>query len=54
MAERCVQLLNLPDEPCLVLDVGCGSGLSGEMLSEYNHMWVGLDISKHMLGLFHI
>lgn len=51
MAERCIQLCNLPDEPCLVLDIGCGSGLSGEMLSEYNHMWVGVDISQHMLNV---
>jgi 18S rRNA (guanine1575-N7)-methyltransferase len=31
MAERCVELLNFPASrgPQLVLDVGCGSGLSG-------------------------
>jgi len=51
MAERCIQLLNLPDHPCLILDIGCGSGLSGEMLSEYEHMWVGMDISEHMLNV---
>lgn len=50
MAERCIQLLNLPNHPCLILDIGCGSGLSGEMLTEYEHMWVGLDISEHMLS----
>jgi len=51
MAERCIQLANLPDHPCLVLDVGCGSGLSGEMLSEYDHIWVGVDISENMLSI---
>jgi len=51
MAERCIQLLNLPDHPCLILDIGCGSGLSGEMLTEYEHMWVGMDISEHMLNV---
>lgn len=32
--------------------VGCGSGLSGETLSENEHHWIGLDISKSMLGLW--
>lgn len=32
----------------------CGSGLSGECLSEHGHFWVGIDISEHMLRvLFH-
>lgn len=30
MAQRCLELLNLSDsEPRLLLDIGCGSGLSG-------------------------
>ena len=30
MAQRCVELLSLPDdEKRLILDIGCGSGLSG-------------------------
>ena len=29
---------------------GCGSGLSGSVLEENGHYWVGLDISKSMLG----
>jgi hypothetical protein len=29
----------------------CGSGLSGEELSDQGHIWVGLDISKDMIGL---
>lgn len=28
----------------------CGSGLSGEALSEEGHYWVGVDISRSMLG----
>lgn len=28
----------------------CGSGLSGEVLSEGGHVWVGVDISQPMLG----
>lgn len=51
MSERAIELLALPeDHPCLVLDLGCGSGLSGECLDEKGHYWIGLDISKSMLG----
>ena len=28
----------------------CGSGLSGEVLTDLGHQWVGLDISTAMLG----
>ena len=34
----------------MILDVGCGSGLSGEILTEEGHIWVGLDISRDMLN----
>jgi 18S rRNA (guanine1575-N7)-methyltransferase len=37
------------DEPAYLLDIGCGSGLSGEILDEEGHMWVGMDISPAML-----
>ena len=33
----------------MLLDIGCGSGISGNVLGSRNHMWVGLDISKAML-----
>lgn len=36
---------------CLIF-VGCGSGLSGETLSEEGHHWIGLDISPSMLSMF--
>ena len=40
----------LPDDvPCFILDIGCGSGLSGEVISDNGHYWTGLDISKSML-----
>uniref|UniRef100_A0AAY4A8E7 18S rRNA (guanine-N(7))-methyltransferase n=1 Tax=Denticeps clupeoides TaxID=299321 RepID=A0AAY4A8E7_9TELE len=52
MSERAVELLNLPeDHTCLLLDVGCGSGLSGDYLSEEGHHWVGVDISVAMLDV---
>eukprot|EP00887_Chlorella_sp_A99_P001439 scaffold8.g1439.t1 len=51
LTERALELLALPDdrEPKLLLDIGCGSGLSGEALTEAGHVWVGLDISPAML-----
>ena len=51
MTERALELLCLPDEPCYLLDLGCGSGLSGECIEEqvtffhsshgcYSHMYL--------------
>jgi 18S rRNA (guanine1575-N7)-methyltransferase len=52
MSERAVELLLLPeDKPCYLLDVGCGSGLSGGVLDEQGHFWVGMDISSAMLDI---
>ena len=50
MANRALELLALPEDPCFVLDLGCGSGLSGECIEDDGHMWVGCDISRAMLG----
>ncbi|AQZ18206.1 BUD23 (YCR047C) [Zygosaccharomyces parabailii] len=50
MTLRALELLNIPPNS-FVLDIGCGSGLSGEILTEeYNHVWCGLDISPSMLA----
>ncbi|GBG68968.1 hypothetical protein CBR_g3667 [Chara braunii] len=51
LTQRAVELLNLPKDggPRLLLDLGCGSGLSGECLSELGHHWIGWDISRPML-----
>lgn len=50
MAERALELLCLPEnQPCYLLDIGCGSGLSGDYLSDEGHYWVGIDISTAML-----
>jgi 18S rRNA (guanine1575-N7)-methyltransferase len=35
----------------LILDVGCGSGLSGDVLTELGHEWLGVDISEAMLNV---
>lgn len=48
-----MELLALPDddESRLILDIGCGSGLSGSVLEDSDHMWIGIDISKSMLDI---
>ncbi|OWA51650.1 putative 18S rRNA (guanine-N(7))-methyltransferase [Hypsibius exemplaris] len=52
LTERAIELLQLPaDVPCYLLDLGCGSGLSGETLTGAGHQWVGMDISAAMLDV---
>jgi 18S rRNA (guanine1575-N7)-methyltransferase len=53
LTERALELLALPADGArrLLLDLGCGSGLSGEALAEAGQEWVGLDISRAMLGI---
>ncbi|KID96886.1 methyltransferase, partial [Metarhizium majus ARSEF 297] len=56
MTRRALELLDLKS-PSLILDVGCGSGLSGEILSAADpsaggpHTWVGMDVSPSMLDV---
>lgn len=56
MTSRALELLDLKS-PSFILDLGCGSGLSGEMLSEVSpeeggpHTWIGMDISPSMLDV---
>ncbi|KAH3668866.1 hypothetical protein OGAPHI_002621 [Ogataea philodendri] len=51
MTFRALELLNLePNKTHFLLDVGCGSGLSGEILTEENQIWVGMDIAPSMLA----
>jgi len=53
MCRRAIELLLLPeDQSCLLLDIGCGSGLSGDVLESEGHTWIGMDISSAMLGKF--
>ena len=32
-----------------LLDIGCGSGLSGSVLTDHGYNWIGVDISSSML-----
>ncbi|KAH9908953.1 S-adenosyl-L-methionine-dependent methyltransferase [Xylariomycetidae sp. FL2044] len=56
MTHRALELLDL-SSPSFILDVGCGSGLSGEILSFLApeeggpHVWVGMDVSASMLDV---
>lgn len=56
MTRRALELLDL-EEPSFILDVGCGSGLSGEILTSEPeeqggpHIWVGMDVSPSMLDV---
>jgi len=50
MTHRALSLLSLP-RPSFILDIGCGSGLSGEILTSEGHTWVGMDISASMLAV---
>lgn len=51
MTLRALELLNLdPQQPHFVLDLGCGSGLSGEILTQEGYQWIGMDISPSMLA----
>mmetsp|Transcript_45988 Transcript_45988/g.146894 ORF Transcript_45988/g.146894 Transcript_45988/m.146894 type:complete len:192 (+) Transcript_45988:1570-2145(+) len=53
LTDRAMELLNLPQDgiPRLILDVGCGSGLSSEYITGLGHQWVGFDISRDMLDV---
>mmetsp|Transcript_8552 Transcript_8552/g.12205 ORF Transcript_8552/g.12205 Transcript_8552/m.12205 type:complete len:101 (+) Transcript_8552:94-396(+) len=53
ITERAIELLRLHEtsEPKLVLDIGCGSGLSGKVLEEKGHVWIGCDVSRDMLDV---
>ena len=50
ISARALELLSLPTtHPSLLLDVGCGTGLSGAVVQRMGHQWVGCDISRNML-----
>lgn len=52
MTQRAIELLAFPDQRSrFILDIGCGSGLSGQGLTDDGHYWVGFDISTAMLEI---
>ena len=53
ITQRAIEMLAIPEgQPALILDVGCGSGLSGQVLEEAGYYWIGCDISKDMLQVY--
>ncbi|KAK1349412.1 putative methyltransferase [Hamiltosporidium tvaerminnensis] len=50
MTERCIELCEISKDH-LILDLGCGSGISGCVLSQYEYIWIGTDISHSMLKI---
>jgi len=53
MTYRALDLLGFSekDGPQLILDLGCGSGLSSQCLEDSGHRWVGVDISDAMISV---
>jgi 18S rRNA (guanine1575-N7)-methyltransferase len=52
LAERCLDLLAIPEDddcPRILLDIGAGTGISGGVLTDAGHHWIGADISRPML-----
>ena len=47
-----MELLALPQDGTqkMILDLGCGSGLSGAVIERMGHLWMGMDISADMIG----
>lgn len=50
ITERALELLGAAS-PSLILDLGCGSGLSGAVLARHGHAWIGVDIAPEMLAI---
>eukprot|EP00923_Selenidium_pygospionis_P022308 GHVN01038581.1.p1 GENE.GHVN01038581.1~~GHVN01038581.1.p1 ORF type:complete len:287 (-),score=39.75 GHVN01038581.1:220-1080(-) len=55
ITSRAIELLCLPSVESsggsLLLDIGCGSGVSGERVTVEGHHWIGCDISTDMLDV---
>ncbi|OAG31187.1 18S rRNA (guanine1575-N7)-methyltransferase [Nematocida displodere] len=50
ITERCLSIINDPHDS-LILDIGCGSGISTEKILDNNNYVIGVDISDEMLRL---
>ena len=49
LTDRALDLLGLEENGLMLLDIGCGTGLSTSYLNECGYMTVGVDISVPML-----
>lgn len=50
LTERALELIEIDNSiPQMILDVGCGTAISGQLLVERNQMFVGVDIAPEML-----
>lgn len=50
ITERALELLDIQTEDPLILNLGCGGGLCGQVLTENGLQWIGVDISGDMLN----
>jgi len=50
LVQEYLAALNFPVASLSVLDLGCGTGLVGEVLKPYAHLLAGVDLSQNMLG----
>ena len=54
LASRCLELLHrggVPAHHQLLLDLGCGSGLSAKIMESAGATWLGIDVAREMLLL---
>ncbi|KAM0687556.1 hypothetical protein COBT_001201 [Conglomerata obtusa] len=49
ITQRCLKHLEVENN-ALILDLGCGTGISGREISRNGYMWIGCDISRDMLN----
>lgn len=43
--------LNLPEQSCMTLDLGCGTGLCAQLLHGFSRSLIGIDLSPNMLDI---
>ena len=51
LAVRCLEFLQLGERGRLLLDIGCGSCLSSQVIGSAGHHWIGTDVAREMLLL---
>lgn len=50
LTDRALELLELPESAILLLDIGCGTGISTHYLNECGYLTCGVDVSMEMLS----